>query len=57
MSTNAYLRKQFDITSLKLLNVRGIHYIRQIAIYAAEPLVLEPGVPDFEMVVGKLNRY
>jgi hypothetical protein len=39
------------------LNVHGAGGIRQTEIHTAEPFVQEPSASEFEVAVGKLNRY
>jgi hypothetical protein len=40
-----------------LLNVHGVHDVRQTEIHTAEPLVLEPSAFEVEMAVEKLQRH
>jgi hypothetical protein len=40
-----------------MLNVNGVHYIRQMDIHMAEPLVPEPSLVEVEIAIGKLKRY
>jgi hypothetical protein len=41
----------------QLLNVHGIHDVRQMDIHTAEPLVPEPSLVKVEIAVGKLKSY
>jgi hypothetical protein len=41
----------------QLLNVHGVHDVRQMNIHMAEPLVLEPSLVEVEIAVGKLKSY
>jgi hypothetical protein len=40
-----------------VLNVHGLHDVRQMDIYVAEPLESEPGLVELEIAVGKLKSY
>jgi hypothetical protein len=40
-----------------MLNVHGVHDIRQMDIHTAEPLVSEPSLVEVEIVTGKLKSY
>jgi hypothetical protein len=40
-----------------VLNVRGVHDIRQMDIHMAVPLVSEPSLVEVEIAIGKLKRY
>jgi hypothetical protein len=40
-----------------VLNVHGVHYIRQKDIHTAEPLVPEPSLVEVEIAIGKLKSY
>jgi hypothetical protein len=40
-----------------MLNVHGVHNVRQMDIQTAEPLVLEPSLVEVEIAVGKLKSY
>jgi hypothetical protein len=39
------------------LNVHGVHDVRQIDIFTAEPLVPEPSLVEVEIAIEKLKRY
>jgi hypothetical protein len=41
----------------QVLNVHGIHEVRQMDIHAAEPLVPEPSLVKVESAIGKLKSY
>jgi hypothetical protein len=41
----------------QVLNVHGVHNVRQMDIHTAEPLVPEPSLIEVEIAVGKLRRY
>jgi hypothetical protein len=41
----------------QVLNVHGVHDIRQKAVHTAEPLVPEPYLVTVEIDIGKLKRY
>jgi len=41
----------------QLLNVHGVHNVKQLEIRTAEPLVAEPSTFEVEMAIEKLNRY
>jgi hypothetical protein len=41
----------------QVLNVRGIHGVRQMDIHMAEPLVPEPSPVEVEIAIGKLKRF
>jgi hypothetical protein len=41
----------------QVLNVSGVHDIRQMDIPTAEPLVPVPGLDEVEIAIGKLKRY
>jgi hypothetical protein len=40
-----------------VLNVHGVHDVRQLDIYTAEPLVPEPSFVKVEIGIGKLKSY
>jgi hypothetical protein len=40
-----------------VLNVHGVHDVRQMDIRTAEPLVPEPSLVDMEIAIGKLKKY
>jgi hypothetical protein len=40
-----------------VLNVHGVHDIRQMDMHVAEPLVPEPSLIKVEIATGKLKRY
>jgi hypothetical protein len=40
-----------------VLNVHGVHNVRQKDIHVAEPLVPEPSLVEVEIAIGKLNSY
>jgi hypothetical protein len=40
-----------------VLNVQGVHDVRQMDIQTAEPLVSEPSLVKAEIVIGKLESY
>jgi hypothetical protein len=39
----------------QVLNVHGIHDVRQMDIHTAEPLVPEPSLVEVEIAIGKLK--
>jgi hypothetical protein len=41
----------------QVLNVHGVHDVRQMDIHTAEPLVPEPGLVEVEIAIGKLKSY
>jgi hypothetical protein len=41
----------------QVLNVHGVHDIRQMDIHTAEPLVPEPDLVKVEIDIGKLKSY
>jgi hypothetical protein len=41
----------------QVLNVHGVHDVRQMDIHTAEPLVPEPSLVEMEVAIGKLNMY
>jgi hypothetical protein len=41
----------------QLLNVHGVHDVRQMDIHTAEPLVPEPSLVEVEISIGKLKSY
>jgi hypothetical protein len=41
----------------QVLNVRGVHVVRQMEIHTAELLVPEPSLVDVEITIRKLKRY
>jgi hypothetical protein len=41
----------------QVLNVHGVHDVRQMDIHTAEPLVPEPRLVEMEIVIGKLKSY
>jgi hypothetical protein len=40
-----------------VLNVHGVHDVRQTDIHTAEPLVPEPSLVEVEIAIGKLKSY
>jgi hypothetical protein len=40
-----------------VLNVHGVHDVRQMDIHTAEPLVPEPSLVEVKIAIGKLKRY
>jgi hypothetical protein len=40
-----------------VLNVQGVHDVRQMDIHTAEPLVSEPSLVEVEIAIGKLKSY
>jgi hypothetical protein len=40
-----------------VLNVHGIHDVRQMDIHTAKPLVPEPSLVEVEIAIGKLKSY
>jgi hypothetical protein len=40
-----------------VLNVLGVHDVRQMDIHTAEPLVPEPSLVEVKIAIGKLKRY
>jgi hypothetical protein len=41
----------------QVLNVHGVHYVKQMDIHTAEPLVPEPSLVEVEIAIGKLKSY
>ena len=41
----------------QLLNVHGVHDVRQTETHTAEPLVPEPNVSEFELAIEKLESH
>jgi hypothetical protein len=41
----------------QVLNIHGIHDVRQVDIHMAEPLVPEPNLVKVEIAIGKLKSY
>jgi hypothetical protein len=41
----------------QVLNVHGVHDVRQKDIHTAEPLVPEPSLMELEIAIGKLKSY
>jgi hypothetical protein len=41
----------------QVLNVRGVHNVRQMDIHTAEPLVPEPSPVEVKIAIGKLKSY
>jgi hypothetical protein len=41
----------------QVLNVHGVHDIRQMDIHTAEPLLPEPSLAEVEIAIGKLKSY
>jgi hypothetical protein len=41
----------------QVLNVHGVHDVRQVDIHTAEPLVPEPSLVEEEIAIGKLKSY
>jgi hypothetical protein len=41
----------------QVLNVHGVHDVRQMNMHTAEPLVPEPSLVEVEIAVGKLKSY
>jgi hypothetical protein len=41
----------------QVLNIHTVHYVRQMDIHAAEPLVPEPSLVEVEIAIGKLKSY
>jgi hypothetical protein len=41
----------------QVLNVHGVHNVRQMDIHTAEPLVPEPSLVEVEIAIGKLKSY
>jgi hypothetical protein len=39
----------------QVLNVHGVHNVRQMDIHTAEPLVPEPSLVEVEIAIGKLK--
>jgi hypothetical protein len=40
-----------------VLNVHGVHDVRQMDTHTAEPLVPDPSLVEVEIVIGKLKSY
>jgi hypothetical protein len=40
-----------------VLNVHGVHNVRQMDIHTAEPLVTESSLVEVEISIGKLKSY
>jgi hypothetical protein len=41
----------------RVLNVHGVHDVRQVDVHTAEPLVPEPSLVEVEIAIGKLKSY
>jgi hypothetical protein len=41
----------------QVLNIHGVHDVRQMDIHMAEPLVPEPSLVEVEIAIGKLKSY
>jgi hypothetical protein len=41
----------------QVLNIYGVHNVRQMDIHTAEPLVPEPSLVEVEIAIGKLKHY
>jgi hypothetical protein len=41
----------------QVLNIHGVHDVRQMAMHMAEPLMPEPSLVKVEIAFGKLKRY
>jgi hypothetical protein len=41
----------------QLLNVHGVHDVKQMDVHTAEPLVPEPSLVEVEIAIGKLKSY
>jgi hypothetical protein len=41
----------------RVLNVHGVHDVRQMDIHTAEPLIPEPSLIEMEIAIGKLKSY
>jgi hypothetical protein len=41
----------------QVLNVHGVHDVKQMSIHMAEPLVPEPSLVKVEIAIGKLKSY
>jgi hypothetical protein len=41
----------------QVLNVHGVHDVRQMDIHTAEPLVTEPSIVEVEIAIGNLKSY
>jgi hypothetical protein len=41
----------------QVLNVHGVHDVRQVDIHSAEPLVPEPSLVEVKICIGKLKSY
>jgi hypothetical protein len=41
----------------QVLNVHGVHDVRQMDIHTAEPLIPEPSLVEVEIAIGKLKSY
>jgi hypothetical protein len=41
----------------QVLNIHGVHDVRQMDIHTAEPLVPEPSLVEVKIATGKLTRY
>jgi len=44
-------------TKLAVMNVHGVHDVRQMDIHTVEPLVPEPSLVEVEIATGKLRSY
>jgi hypothetical protein len=40
-----------------VLNIHGIHDVRQMDVHTAEPLIPEPSLVEVHIVIGKLKSY
>jgi hypothetical protein len=41
----------------QVLNMHGVHNVRQMDIHTAQPLVPEPSLVEVEIAIGKLKSY
>jgi hypothetical protein len=41
----------------QVLNIHGVHNVRQMDIHTTEPLVPEPSLVEVEIAIGKLKSY
>jgi hypothetical protein len=41
----------------QVLNVHGVHHVRQMDVHTAEPLVPEPSLVEVQIAIGKLKSY
>jgi hypothetical protein len=48
---------RWKISFNQVLNVHGVHDVRQMDMHTADPLVPEPSLIELEIAIGKLKSY